>query len=151
MRWARPDDLPRVHALIGELAAFERAALEFNVTLDELTEHAFGQKPIVEIRVANWKGSIVGAALVYEKYSTWKGIGLHLKDLIVSEAYRGKGIGALLFEDVLRLCKERNYVRLEWQVLDWNEPAIAFYKKYGAAIMEEWLTCRLTTPDFKAY
>lgn len=151
IRPATAKDLQAVHALIGELAAFERAAHEFEVTLEELTNHAFGEKPIVEIRVADWDGYIAGAALVYEKYSTWKGIGLHLEDLIVREDHRGKGIGAKLFEDILRLCRERNYARLEWQVLDWNETAIKFYQKYGAEMMKEWLTCRLTSEDFKSY
>ena len=146
---AHRTDCTEVYKLIKELAEFENAATEVELTLNQLEEDAFGENAIVEIRVAEYDGEIVGAALTYEKYSTWKGRSLHLEDLIVRESHRGLGIGTMLFKEIIDLCKKQNYGRLEWQVLDWNKPAIEFYKKYGTAFLYEWLDCRLTANDLK--
>jgi len=145
----RREDCAEVYKLIHELAAFENAPDEVVLTLSQLEEDAFGENAIIEIRVAEYEGKIVGAALTYEKYSTWKGRSLHLEDLIVRESHRGMGIGTMLFKEIIDLCKKRNYGRMEWQVLDWNEPAIEFYKKYGTTFLYEWLDCRLTADDLK--
>lgn len=147
LRDAIREDCKIVHDLIRELALFEKAADEVELTVNQLEEDAFGDKAIVEIRVAEMEGEIVGASLIYEKYSTWKGRSVHLEDLIVRESHRGKGIGSMLFNQIVNLAKERGYGRMEWQVLDWNEPAITFYKKYGTTYLYDWLDCRLTADD----
>ncbi len=147
LRDAQRSDCKIVYELIHELAVFEKAGDEVELTLSQLEEDAFGENALVEIRVAEVNGEIVGAALTYEKYSTWKGRSIHLEDLIVRESHRGLGIGSLLFNQIVNLCKERGYGRMEWQVLDWNEPAIAFYKKYGTTFLYDWLDCRLTADD----
>lgn len=144
IRPARKDDINTIHELISELAAFENAAGEVELTTQQLEDDSFGANPIVEIWVAERDGGIVGAALTYVKYSTWKGKSLHLEDLIVREKLRGKGIGSQLFEFVVDLCRKRGYKRMEWQVLDWNTTAIEFYKKYGTEFLHEWLDCRLS-------
>jgi ribosomal protein S18 acetylase RimI-like enzyme len=132
-------DCTAVMALIHELAVYEKAAGEVLVTANELREHAFGEKPFVEIIVAAADDEIYGAALFYEKYSTWKGPAIHLEDLIVAENHRGAGIGAALLDEVLRIGNERNYRRVYWQVLDWNTPALRFYERYNARFDAEWV------------
>ncbi len=144
IRAARKSEIDTIHELISELAIFENAADEVELTKEQLETDAFGDNPIVEIWIAEQKGSIRGAALTYVKYSTWKGKSLHLEDLIVHEKYRGKGIGSRLFEYVVDICRQRGYKRMEWQVLDWNKGAIEFYKKYGTEFLHEWLDCRLS-------
>lgn len=144
IRKARPEDLPAVYELILELARFERAPEEVSLSMEQLHSDAFGPDPIVEILVVESGGTVAAAALFYEKYSTWKGRCLHLEDLIVSERFRAQGLGSLLFDAVLELCAKRGYRRMEWQVLNWNAPALAFYQKYGSEVLEEWLTCRLS-------
>ncbi len=126
-------------ALIHELAVYEKAADEVLVTANELRQHAFGEKPFVEILVAEQENEVLGAALFYEKYSTWKGPAIHLEDLIVAERERSKGIGAQLLDEVLRIGAERKYRRVYWQVLDWNAPALRFYEKYKAYFDPEWV------------
>lgn len=144
IRPARKGDVETVHELITELAIFEKSGEEVELTEEQLEADAFGAKPIVEIWVAEQDGVIIGAALTYEKYSTWKGRSLHLEDLIVREKYRGKGIGSDLFEFVVGICRDRGYKRMEWQVLDWNTSAIEFYKKCGTEFLHDWLDCRLS-------
>jgi len=129
--------------LIQELAVYEKAAHEVLLTAEALREHAFGAKPYVEMIVAVAEQEVVGAALYYEKYSTWKGPAIHLEDLIVKEAHRNHGIGAALLEAVLDKGRERNFRRVYWQVLDWNAPAIRFYEKYGAHFDPEWLNVHI--------
>ncbi|MEM9053350.1 MAG: GNAT family N-acetyltransferase [Bacteroidota bacterium] len=144
IRAAKLEDIPQVFGLIVELAVFEKAPDEVDLTAAQLEFDAFGEKPIIEIIVAEEDGVVLGAALFYEKYSTWKGRGVHLEDFVVKASERRRGIGSKLFEEVMRIAKERNYARMDWQVLDWNESAIAFYKKYEAEISEEWLNGRFT-------
>lgn len=151
IRKARPEDCVGVLELIRELAAYEKAADEVELTEERLCEDAFGDRPAVEIIVADRSGKITGAALFYEKYSTWKGRGLHLEDLVVREADRGKGIGSQLFEAVAKYAADRGYSRMDWQVLDWNESAIGFYNKYKAEISREWLNGRLTSADLQQF
>ena len=150
IREARPDDIPKVHALITELAEFEKALDEMELTEEELLNDSFGDDAILEIIVAEGKEGVVGAAMFYEKYSTWKGRAMHLEDFVVKESERRKGIGALLFEEVMRIAKERDYARMDWQVLDWNESAIAFYKKYGANLTTEWVDGRFTREELQS-
>ena len=149
IREARPDDIPEVHTLITELAEFEKALDEMELTEEELLNDSFGDDAILEIIVAEGKEGVVGAAMFYEKYSTWKGRAMHLEDFVVKSSERRKGVGAMLFEEVMRIAKERNYSRMDWQVLDWNETAIAFYKKYGAQLTTEWVNGRFTREDLR--
>jgi len=149
IRKAVPVDIEQVHALIVELADFEKALDEMELSRDQLHADTFGEKPILEIIVAEGNGQILGAAMFYEKYSTWKGRSVHLEDFVVKASERRKGIGALLFEEVMRIAKDRNYARMDWQVLDWNESAIAFYKKYNANLTTEWVDGRFTREELQ--
>lgn len=150
IRKAVPADIAQVHALIVELADFEKALHEMELSRDQLHTDTFGEKPILEIIVAEGNDQILGAAMFYEKYSTWKGRSVHLEDFVVKASERRKGIGALLFEEVMRLAKDRNYARMDWQVLDWNESAIAFYKKYNANLTTEWVDGRFTREELQS-
>ncbi len=138
IRRAEKTDCPRLLELIQELALYERAPQEVTVTLEHFEESGFGQQPIWWAFVAEEAGSIHGFALYYIRYSTWKGQTLYLEDIIVTEASRGKGIGKLLFDQLIEEARERNFKRIVWQVLEWNEPAIHFYKKYDAKFDPEW-------------
>ena len=144
IRKGRKSDCSAVLDLIHELAAFEKAAEEVDIDIQTLQNDGFGEKPRFELLVAEIAGKIVGMALFYERYSTWKGASLYLEDLIVKEKERGKGIGKALFEAVIQKAKERDSGRMEWQVLDWNQPAINFYDKYGADYESEWLNGSFT-------
>ncbi len=144
LRVAKKEDCQRILELIVELAVFEREPQEVTVTLEEMQEAGFGEKPVWKAYVAEWEGFIVGFALYYIRYSTWKGSRLYLEDLLVTEAWRGKKIGKLLFEKMIVEASELGLNGMTWQVLDWNEPAIQFYKKYGCAIGTGWLNGSLT-------
>ena len=143
IRQGKEEDLPKILELIKELAEYENAPEEVVNNLDLMKEHGFGDNPIYRFEVAEKEGVIVGTAIYYTKYSTWKGKKLYLEDLIITETERGQGIGTSLFERCLQMAKEGDYYSLEWQVLDWNEPAINFYKKYNPIFDSEWVDCRL--------
>ena len=145
-------DMPAVHALIRELAIYERAEHEFVVTVEQLTADGYGPDPIFECLVAeNETVGIVGMALFYTKYSTWKGACIYLEDLVVQENFRGFGLGKRLLEVLMVLARDRKVGRLEWQVLDWNSPAIGFYEKMGAVLDEEWINCKFTFEQLQAF
>lgn len=137
-------DLPQALELIKELAAFENAPNEVEVTVDEMKSQGFGTNKLFDFFVLEKEAKIIGIALYYYKYSTWKGRCLFLEDIIVTERERKKGYGKLLFNAVVSVAKEQRARRMEWQVLDWNEPAIEFYKKYRSNFDGEWLNCKLT-------
>ena len=130
--------MPAVLALIRELAIFEREPDAVVVTAADLVSDGFGAQALFETLVAEVEGKIVGMALFYFRYSTWKGKTIHLEDLIVSESMRGTGIGYGLYSEIIRRGKLENVRRIEWNVLDWNAPAIDFYKKSGAKVLEDW-------------
>lgn len=138
-------DCEQMMDLVRELALFERAPKEVTVTPDHFIESGFGKKPVWEALVAEETGTrkIIGISLWYIRYSTWKGQRLYLEDLIVTESCRGKGIGKLLFDKTVEVAREKKMSGMMWQALDWNEPAIEFYKKYGAKIDGEWLNFHL--------
>ena len=144
------EDAAAIHRLIVELAIYERAEQEVATTVDQLREDGFGDDAIYRLFVAEVKGEVVGMALWYEKYSTWKGRCGFLEDLVVRESHRGKGIGKALFLAVAEACAAADYGRMEWQVLDWNEPAIGFYKSLGAELDPEWLNGKLTREGLRA-
>jgi GNAT superfamily N-acetyltransferase len=149
IRRAVKEDCPRLMELIHELAVFEKAPDEVTVPVEHFVESGFGPNPVWWAFVAETSATsdspatVYGFALYYIRYSTWKGQRLYLEDLLVSEVMRGKGLGKLLFERVLEEAKEKKYSGLVWQVLDWNEPAINFYKKYNAVISDEWMNCTI--------
>ncbi len=136
-------DMPRVLELIQELAVFEKQPDAVVVTVADLERDGFGSNPLFQILVAELDVEITGIALFYNRYSTWKGKTIHLEDLIVSEKYRGSGIGMKLYEAVMREAKSQNVRRVEWNVLDWNTPAISFYEKTGAVVFKDWLVAQM--------
>ncbi|WP_367868447.1 N-acetyltransferase family protein [Pedobacter sp. WC2423] len=139
LRFAVKEDCPRLLELINELAVYEKAPEEVTVTLAEFEEAGFGTQPVWKAFVAEDTTGILGFALYYTRYSTWKGCRLYLEDFIVTENQRGKGLGKILFERVMKEARDKNYNGMTWQVLDWNEPAINFYNKYNAQIETGWL------------
>lgn len=144
IRVGEKSDLPNILNLIKELAEYEKAPAEVEVTVSEMENWGFGPNKLFDFFVAEKNGMIVGLALFYYKYSTWKGKCLFLEDIIVTKKRRGSGIGKLLFDKIIEVAKKEKVRRLEWQVLDWNEPAIKFYKKYKATLDPEWLNGKLT-------
>lgn len=132
-------DLPRVLELIKELAQFEKASDQVSNTVERMEQDGFGANPVYGFFVAEDGEEIVGLSLYYFRYSTWKGKRLYLEDIIVTENRRGKGLGKLLFERTMKYSLEQGCSGMMWQVLNWNKPAIDFYKKYQARLDEEWL------------
>ncbi len=143
IRRAIKEDCPRLLELITELAVYEKEPDAVTVTLEHFTESGFGKNPVWWSFVAEENGLIHGFALYYIRYSTWRGQCMYLEDIIVTEAMRGKKIGKLLFDKLIEEAKERNLPRIVWQVLEWNEPAINFYKKYNADFDGEWVNCSI--------
>ena len=139
IRRAIESDCERIIELVKELALYEKAPQEVTVSLQHFKESGFGKNPVWWAFVAEENGTIQGFALYYIRFSTWKGQCLYLEDLLVTEQMRGKGIGKLLFDRLLEECKEKGFKRMVWQVLEWNEPAINFYKKYNATLDPEWM------------
>lgn len=144
-------DLPEVLKLINELAVFEKNPGEVTNTLASMEKEGFGDRPLFEFFMAEINGVACGMALYFIKYSTWKGKGIYLDDLIVTEEHRGKGIGKKLLDAVIDAAKQTGAKQVHWQVLDWNTPAIEFYKKIGASIEAEWLDCKLTEKQIHQY
>ena len=143
IRKGKKSDLPSILTLIRELALFEKAPEEVTNTVEDMEADGFGERPAFEFYVSEIGSEIVGMALYFIKYSTWKGKGIYLDDLIVTEKHRGKGIGKKLLDRVILEAKKTNAKQMHWQVLDWNEPAIRIYEQYGATIEAEWLDCKL--------
>ncbi|MBL0334775.1 MAG: GNAT family N-acetyltransferase [Chitinophagaceae bacterium] len=143
IRRALPADCPRLLELVHELAVYEKAPDEVTVTLDHFTQSGFGLNPVWWAFVAEVDGIIAGFALYYIRYSTWKGQAMYLEDILVTESMRGNKIGAKLFDRLIEEAKEKKFNRIIWQVLEWNEPAINFYKKYNAEFDPEWVNCSI--------
>ncbi len=147
IRPAEPADVPRIGALIRELASYERSADEATATTADLEAALFGPDPAVFAHVAVSDGEVVGFALWFLNFSTWLGKhGIYLEDLYVTPAMRGQGIATALLAELAAICVRRGYGRLEWWVLDWNEPALGFYRSIDARPMTEWTVHRLTGP-----
>ena len=143
-------DLEQVLDLVKELAIYEKAPDEVEVTIAEMQNWGFGKDKLFEFFVAEYQHTIVGIALYYYKYSTWKGKCLFLEDIIITEKYRRFGLGSKLFNEVALVAKQQQVRRMEWQVLDWNKPAIDFYKKYNAHLDAEWINGKLTYEQLQA-
>jgi len=144
LRKAVKEDCPGLLELIQELATYERAPKEVTVTPEHFIESGFGSSPVWWAWVAEVQGKVVGFALYYIRYSTWKGQRMYLEDILVTNEWRGKGIGKLLFDKLIVEAKEKGFKGIAWQVLDWNEPAINFYKKYkNVNFSNEWVNCTM--------
>ena len=151
IRNAQKGDMAQVLGLIKALASFEKKPEAVEVTVETLEEDGFGKHPAFLCFVAVVDSKIEGIALVYNRYSTWKGKALHLEDLIVSEAMRGTGIGTALLDQVVKYGHALGVKRINWEVLDWNEPAIAFYEKKGAKVMRDWDVVQLSEGAINNY
>lgn len=138
IRKATIGDMPSVLELIQELATFENEPDAVEVTVDDLIRDGFGDNPLFHVFVAEVSNEIIGMALYYYRYSTWKGKTIHLEDLIVKEEKRGTGAGFALYTEIMKQGKKDHVRRIEWNVLDWNTPAIDFYNKSGAKILNDW-------------
>lgn len=149
IRLGEKKDLPQVLELIKELAAYEKAPHEVINTVALMEQDGFGTNPIYGFFVAENENIVVGISLYYWRYSTWKGKRLYLEDIIVTEKERGSGIGKLLFDRTMQKALDENCSGMMWQVLEWNEPAINFYKKYGAKLDDEWTNCTLEADQIK--
>lgn len=151
IRFATKEDMPRVLGLINELAHFEKEPDAVEVTVDDLVKNGFGKQAEFTCFVAVVDGVVEGIALVYKRFSTWKGVTIHLEDLIVNQEKRGLGLGTKLLDRVIEYAAELKVKRVTWEVLDWNQPAIDFYNKKGAFIKEEWRVVHLDEKGIKTY
>lgn len=149
IRKGNQKDLNSVLKLVQELAIYEKAPNEVEVTIAQMEEWGFGTDKQFDFFVAEKDGTIVGTAIYYYKYSTWKGKCLFLEDIIVTETERKNGFGKLLFDAVVQVAKKDKVKRMEWQVLEWNEPAINFYKKTKTVFDDEWVNCKLTYEELQ--
>ncbi len=143
IRIATKNDMPSVLELIQELAVFEKEPEAVVVTAEDLVRDGFSENPLFECFVAEEKNEIIGMALYYYRFSTWKGKTIHLEDLIVKEDKRGTGAGFALYTEIIKKGKAENVRRIEWNVLDWNTPAIDFYKKSGANVLKDWCVVQM--------
>ena len=151
IRYGEQRDMNSVLKLVKELAVFEKEPNAVKVTVDDLIVNGFKDNPAFFTFVAELEGIIVGTALFYNRFSTWEGPSLHLEDLIVTEKFRGKGIGKALYDKVLDFALQKGIKRVEWVVLDWNKPAIAFYKSTGAIMLEDWNICQINNQSIMKY
>jgi GNAT superfamily N-acetyltransferase len=151
IRKGTKEDLSQILELIKELAEYEKAPEQVNNSVARMEEDGFGEKPIFEFFVAEEGQDIIGTAIFYYRYSTWKGKAIYLEDLIVREAKRGSGIGKKLLDAIVNEAKRVDARQVMWQVLDWNEPAINFYKKLGTDLDAGWINCKLEFKQIQEY
>ncbi|MEP3207986.1 MAG: GNAT family N-acetyltransferase [Maribacter sp.] len=151
IREAKAEDMPQVLGLIQELASFEKEDNAVEVSVEDLIKDGFGEEKLFQCFVAETAAVIVGMALAYPRYSTWKGPVIHLEDLIVTERIRGSGLGSALLTEVVKYGNSLGVKRISWEVLDWNEPAISFYEKKGARVMRDWDVVQLDERGIKAF
>ena len=151
IRKAKKEDMSRVHELILELAIYEKLPQEVEVNQSDLINDGFGENPLFHCFVAEVNSIVEGMAIIYNRYSTWKGKTVHLEDLIVTKNMRNKGIGALLLDKVILFGKEMNVKRISWEVIDWNKKAIKFYERKGAKLIDDWNIIHLNEEAIKNY
>ena len=149
IRFAKPNDVSAILELIRQLAIFEKQPNAVETTKEELLREGFGEYPLYRCFVAEIEQEIVGIALFYYRFSTWKGRTIHLEDLMVKQEYQQAKIGTALFEAVAKVAKDEKVRRFEWEALNWNTPAINFYKKYNTSIDHEWVLCKLYYDDLQ--
>lgn len=143
IRRGNPEDMKAVLGLIKELAEFEKEPNAVLITVDDLIRDGFGPVPLFHVFVAEVESEIVGIALYYYRYSTWKGKTIHLEDLVVKDKMRGTGLGYALYSEIIKQGKKDQVRRVEWNVLDWNTPAIDFYEKSGAKVLRDWYVVQM--------
>jgi len=151
IRKAKKEDMSRVHELIMELAIYEKLPQEVEINLSDLVNDGFGEKPLFHCFVAEVNSTVEGMAIIYNRYSTWKGKTIHLEDLIITKNMRNKGIGALLLDKVILFGKEMSVKRISWEVIDWNKKAIKFYERKGAKLIDDWSIIHLNEEAIKNY
>ena len=151
IRKAKKEDMSRVHELIMELAVYEKLPQEVEVNQNDLVNDGFGENPLFHCFVAEVNSKVEGMAIIYNRYSTWKGKTVHLEDLIVTKNMRNKGIGALLLDKVILFGKEMSVKRISWEVIDWNKKAIKFYERKGAKLISDWNIIHLNNEAIKNY
>ncbi|WP_299548573.1 GNAT family N-acetyltransferase [Seonamhaeicola sp.] len=151
IREATKDDMPEVLALIKQLAEFEKEPHAVEVTVSDLENDGFGEHPAFFCYVAEVNSKVEGIALGYHRYSTWKGKAIHLEDLIVNKRLRGSGIGSALLDEFIKHGHRLGVKRINWEVLDWNEPAITFYENKGANVMRDWDVVQMNEEGIKNY
>jgi len=151
IRFAVKDDMKAIHALIVELAVFENEEEAVEVTVSDLERDGFSENPRFKVFVAEEEGQIIGMALFYERFSTWKGKAIHLEDLIVTESKRKLGVGKALYTALMNYAEEHDYGRVAWEVLDWNQNAIDFYESTGAHILDAWRVVHMTKENLKKF
>ncbi len=151
LREGKKSDMDSVLMLIKELATFEKESDAVELTESDLKKDGFGESPAFKVFVAELQEEVIGMALFYERYSTWKGRSIHLEDLIVKQEYRAKGVGKALYTKVLTYAHEQKMRRVSWEVLDWNKVAIDFYTSTGAKIMEGWQVVHMNEKSLEAF
>lgn len=151
IRKAEKTDMPAVLELIQELAIFENEPQAVEISVETLQKEGFSENPLFNCFIAEKEGEILGAALFYFRFSTWKGRIVHLEDLIVRESERGKGIGQALYDRVMQFAFDMGIKRVSWEVLDWNEGAIKFYERTGAKIMKDWRVVHMDEKGLRNY
>ena len=151
IRNVKKEDMKRVHELIMELALYEKLPKEVDLTIDDLINDGFGERKLFNCFVAEVNSRVEGMAIIYNRYSTWKGRTIHLEDLIVTKTMRNNGIGALLLDKVILFGKQMGVKRISWEVIDWNKKAIKFYERKGARLIDDWSIIHLNEEAIKNY
>ncbi len=151
IRPAKEGDMPQVLELINELAIYEKEGDAVEISVDDLIRDGFGDKKRFHCFVGETSGKVVGMAMVYNRYSTWKGLTLHLEDFVVTEPMRGSGLGSALMTETVKYGRDLGAKRISWEVLDWNEPAIRFYESMGADVMRDWHVVQLDEAGIKKF
>lgn len=151
IRFALPKDMSSVHDLITELAIYEKEPNAVEISTEDLIKDGFGEQPRFKVLVAEESNKIIGMALFYERFSTWKGKAIHLEDLIVTRSKRGTGVGKALYSELMQYAQANQYKRVAWEVLDWNQSAIDFYASTGAHILKDWRVVHMTEESLKVF
>ena len=151
IRQATIFDSSTILSLIQELADYEKEPESVKLKVADIERYGFDKHPMFKCLVAEIGGKVIGMALYYQRFSTWRGPTLHLEDLIVTDTYKGRGIGSQLYTEFIKIADEMEVERIEWNVLDWNSPAIKFYEKSGATILHDWSTVQMHKAEIKTY
>ena len=151
IRQAKVEDSTAILSLINELAVFEKEPESVNLNVSDIEQFGFGENPLFQCLVAEVENKVIGMALYYQRFSTWKGPTYHLEDLIVTEASKGKGFGTQLYVAFIEKAYESSVERIEWNVLNWNTPAIGFYEKSGATVLHDWSTVQMHKAEMEDF